>query len=852
MSSIATTGLVPEAEATVNRGSDWTLSIFGAMAALVVLLALAPAVLDGGTMRLMIELLLYLSLAQMWNLLAGYAGLVSVGQQAFVGVGGYMLFALAANAGLHPLVALIGSGFAGAIAAAIIGAFLFRLRGPHFAIGTWVMAEICLLTVAVMPGLGGGSGFSLPVAVVRELGTDRAWRDSLIYWLALGLAVVSVAGSYAVMRSRFGLALLAVRDSERAAESLGVDSGRIKFIVYVGTAAMTALVGGMIFLIKLRMTPDAAFSVLDWTAYVIFIVIIGGVGRIEGPLLGTLIFFGLRSLLADLGSVYLIVLGCVAVAAMIWAPNGLWGLIAARTGLELFPLQHRYQRGIGAPHSSLNKEAHSMQDAAGKTISKLISDDMAGSIYLGRFEPAKGGTVPVTEKATGEKLFVAGNANAADVAEAAKVAKAAQAAWGALPPTARGDVLRKFAAMCEAHMPEVSDWIIRETGSIPPKAPFEIMTTVREAIEVAGLTGQPVGHILSSSLPRTSYARRVPIGVVGVITPWNSPFILAARVVLPALAMGNSVVLKPDIQTPVCGGYALARLFELAGLPAGVLCVVPGGPLTGEALTLDPNIHMVSFTGSTLVGRRVAENGGKTLKKVALELGGNNAAIIFEDADIEKATSATAFGSFFHQGQICFTLGRHLVHESIAEAYGRRLSERAMGLHVGDPAAQQVHLGPIINEKQAARVETLVRDAVEKGATITAGGARDGLFYKPTVMVNVTTDMQLYKEEIFGPVAPITTFKTEAEAIALANDTAYGLASSIFTRDQGRAMRVARQLRTGIVHINDQTVNHEVFGPIGGMGASGNGARSGGPSALDEYTQWQWITVHDEVPAYPF
>jgi benzaldehyde dehydrogenase (NAD) len=482
----------------------------------------------------------------------------------------------------------------------------------------------------------------------------------------------------------------------------------------------------------------------------------------------------------------------------------------------------------------------------------VITPDMAGAIYLGVFKPAAGGKAPVTDKASLEVIFQGASGNATDVAEAARTARAAQGGWAALPPTQRGDVLRKFASLCERHIEEIGAWIVRETGSIPPKGSFEIMTTGREAIEIAALTGQPVGHILSSSLTRASYARRIPLGVVGVITPWNAPFVLAARAVLPALAMGNAVVLKPDLQTPVCGGYAVARLFEMAGLPKGVLCVVPGGPEAGEALTLDPNVNMISFTGSTVAGRKVAENAGKTLKKVALELGGKNSTLVFADADLEAVTSATAFGSFFHQGQICFAIGRHLVHESVAKTYGEKLAARARNLHSGDPNKGPVHLGPIINEKQASRVERLVGESVNAGARVTVGGKRDGLYFQPTVLEGVRPGMPIYREETFGPVASILTFRTEEEAIALANDTEYGLVASIFTADQARAMRVAAQLKTGIVHINDQTINHEVFGPIGGMGASGNGARSGGPSIMDEYSQWQWITVNEKIPAYPF
>jgi benzaldehyde dehydrogenase (NAD) len=481
----------------------------------------------------------------------------------------------------------------------------------------------------------------------------------------------------------------------------------------------------------------------------------------------------------------------------------------------------------------------------------LVSNGMRGALYLGEFSPAER-TIDVLEKASGKSLYLGALSSRDDVGKAARVARAAQPAWGAQPPTFRGDILRRFAALCEEHSKEIAEWIIRETGSIPGKAPFEIANAAREAIEIASYTGQPTGYILASPIDRPSYARRLPVGVVGVITPWNAPFVLAARGVLPALAMGNAVVLKPDAQTPVSGGYLIAKLFELAGLPKGVLCVVPGDATTGEALTLDPNVHMISFTGSTASGRKVAVAAAAGLKKVALELGGNNAAIIFDDADIDRVASATAFGSYFHQGQICFSTGRHLVQSGIAQRYSKILAEHARNLKVGDPYTEQVHLGPIINEKQAARAEKLLTDTVAAGGRVTAGGHRDGLFFEPTVIVDVDRSMPLFRNETFGPVAPITQFKTEAEAIELANDTDYGLVASIFTADQVKAFRVAAQLRTGIVHINDQTINHEVFAPIGGMGASGNGARSGGLSVMDEYSQWQWVTVNSIVPPYPF
>jgi benzaldehyde dehydrogenase (NAD) len=283
-----------------------------------------------------------------------------------------------------------------------------------------------------------------------------------------------------------------------------------------------------------------------------------------------------------------------------------------------------------------------------------------------------------------------------------------------------------------------------------------------------------------------------------------------------------------------------------------LLQIVPGGADTGEALVAHPDVSMISFTGSTPVGRRIGEVCGRMLKRAALELGGNNALIVLEDADLEKVSSAAAFGSFFHQGQICFTAGRHLVHESVAKKYTELLAQRAANLHSGDPHQAQVHLGPMINQKQVDRANKLLQASIAQGAKVEAGNAIDGLYFKPTVLSGVTPDMDVFKDEIFAPVAPITTFKTDAEAVALANQTEYGLVASIFSGNQSRAMHMATQMKTGIVHINDQTVNHDVFGAIGGMGASGNGARSGNVTSLDEYTHWQWITVGDEIPGYPF
>ena len=318
-------------------------SRIGTIAGALLLLALValPYWGDRASMRLAIEVFSYIALAQMWNLLAGYAGLVSVGQQAFVGLGGYTLFAFAIFLGVNPLLGLLLAGLVAALLAVPTAFVVFRLRGAYFAIGTWVVAEVYRLVFAQMGALGGGSGTSLPATIVRGIAESRDLREMLVYWMALAIAVAVLALVYVLLRSRWGLALTAIRDSEPAAESLGVNNYRTKLLIYVLTAEVTGVVGALIFLQKLRISPDAAFSVNDWTAFVIFIVVIGGIGRIEGPIVGTLVFFVLRELFADLGSWYLMMLGALAVAIMLVAPKGLWGYLADRYDLQLFPLQRR-------------------------------------------------------------------------------------------------------------------------------------------------------------------------------------------------------------------------------------------------------------------------------------------------------------------------------------------------------------------------------------------------------------------------------------------------------------------------------------------------------------------------------
>ncbi|MFL2782218.1 MAG: branched-chain amino acid ABC transporter permease [Rhodospirillales bacterium] len=332
--------IIPDFEFKVVRSTP--TSQFGAIFGIVILALLfsLPYWADRATIRLFVEIFYTLALAQMWNLLAGYGGLVSVGQQAFVGLGGYMLFILTINFGFSAILAVPLSGLICAILSLPIALIVFRLRGHYFAIGTWVVAEVFLLVFAQISSLGGGSGKSLPISIIKSISTTRAGRDSAIFWTALFVVAFTIIVIYLLLRSRHGLALTAIRDSEEASNSLGVNNFQAKLLVYVFAAFGTAAIGALIFLTKLRISPSAAFDI-NWTTTVIFIVVIGGIGTIEGPIIGTLIYFLLREPLSDFGSWYLILLGSTAVIVMLKAPQGIWGIISQTFDLHFFPIQRR-------------------------------------------------------------------------------------------------------------------------------------------------------------------------------------------------------------------------------------------------------------------------------------------------------------------------------------------------------------------------------------------------------------------------------------------------------------------------------------------------------------------------------
>jgi benzaldehyde dehydrogenase (NAD) len=472
----------------------------------------------------------------------------------------------------------------------------------------------------------------------------------------------------------------------------------------------------------------------------------------------------------------------------------------------------------------------------------------SGKICNGDWISPTGGEYQVVEPATGTTLGVVGRASVDDVLQAAERAAEAQKAWARAAFDERARVLRSAGQLWEQHMAEVMQWIVRESGSTAPKAGFELHVATNECYEAAAIATRPYGQLLRSEEPRLSFARRLPAGVVSVIAPFNAPLILSIRSVAPALALGNAVLLKPDPRTAVCGGVSLARVLEQAGLPPGVFHVLPGGVDIGEAVVTNPHVRVISFTGSTNTGRMVGELAARHLKRVHLELGGNSALIVLGDADLDRAVAAGAWGSFFHQGQICMSTSRHLVHESIVDDYVERLAATAEQLTVGDPARQQVALGPIIDERQQDKIHGFVTSSVGVGARLAAGGSYEALFYRPTVLADVTPGMPAYINEIFGPVAPVVQFSTLDEAADLASGTEYGLSLAILTRDVMKGMELAERIPSGIVHINDQTINDEAVAPFGGVGASGTGTRLGGAEwNIDAFTETQWVTVRGQI-----
>lgn len=482
----------------------------------------------------------------------------------------------------------------------------------------------------------------------------------------------------------------------------------------------------------------------------------------------------------------------------------------------------------------------------------LALETWEGRIFSGGWATASGGTALITAPGDGSAVASVGSGSAQDVARAAAAARAAQPAWEATPAPERARILNAAADILQRNGEELMPWIIRETGSIPPKAGIEIEHSAGFLRAAAAAAVEPAGRLVPSQDGRHEELLRVAHGVVGVISPFNFPLILSVRAIAAALATGNAVVHKPDPRTPITGGIIIARIFEEAGLPANLLHIVPGGGDVGAAICADPNIAMVSFTGSPEVGSKVGEACGRNLKRVQLELGGKNALIILDDADFTAAAANAAWGAWLHQGQICMATGLILAPAAMAGKLAQELAVKASRLPVGNPATDHCALGPLISDHEAQRVKGIVDDAVAKGAQLLAGGTPNGRLFPATVLAGVKPGMRAFDEEIFGPVAVVVAYDSDDHAVELANMSDYGLAAGIIGKDLGRARAIGNRLRVGHLHINDQTVMASPYAPFGGRGRSGNGTRISGPAIWEEFTQWVWVTTRSDAVVYPF
>jgi len=439
---------------------------------------------------------------------------------------------------------------------------------------------------------------------------------------------------------------------------------------------------------------------------------------------------------------------------------------------------------------------------------------------------------------------------------AVEAAAEAFPAWAALPPVAKQDLFLKAADAVRARQQELVQLAGTETGATFGFGMFQTEFIVGLLRQAAGLVYAPIGTVIPADMPGAfAMGLRQPVGVVAGLAPWNAPLILSLRSVVAPMAFGNTVVLKPSELSPLVGGLALARVFEDAGFPPGVFNVVthpPGGAGDiADVLFAHPAVRRISFTGSTATGRKLAEQAGRHLKRIVLELGGQNPLLVLDDADVDYAVDAACFGAFLHQGQICMSVRRILVDDKIGDDFVTKLATKVSTLKAGNPAEPDTIVGPLINPEAVHRVSSRIADAVAAGAKVVAGGRVEGNVVHATLLTDVPDDSELAREETFGPVATVTTVSGVDEAIRRANDTNYGLAAGIITTDHDRGLAVARRLEAGIVHVNDQTVHDEPQMPFGGIKDSGWG-RFGGLAAAEEFTDLRWITVQAGTRPFPF
>lgn len=466
-----------------------------------------------------------------------------------------------------------------------------------------------------------------------------------------------------------------------------------------------------------------------------------------------------------------------------------------------------------------------------------------------------GARFPVFNPADGAEWAVVSDANREDAIAAIEAASAAQPAWAALPFTMRANYMLKIADILERRRDEFIAALTAECGGWIRKSMFEIGYVPGVFRAAAAAAYLPTGESMPSDQLKVSMVERQPLGVVSVISPWNVPLLLSSRGMAVAMAVGNTVVLKPSEETPVTGGLMLAEVFEEAGVPAGVLNVVTCSrdhvAEVGDELVTNPKVKAISFTGSTAVGQHIAGTAGGLLKKACVELGGKDSLIILDDADLELAVSTARFGAFFHQGQICMSAEKIIVDRKLEDAFMTRFIAATKELQVGDPTQMDNQIGPMINETQAAKVDARLGQARQDGVTVHLGGFREGLYYQPTIITGATSEMEIFQEEVFGPVANIIFADGEDEAIALANDCKYGLSASVITQNEERGLAVARQIESGMAHVNDATIYDEPTIPFGGMKNSGLG-RHGGRWSVETFTDTRWLTIERGGRKRPF
>lgn len=455
---------------------------------------------------------------------------------------------------------------------------------------------------------------------------------------------------------------------------------------------------------------------------------------------------------------------------------------------------------------------------------------------------------------TGDVASTAPAMTPADADAVVEAAAAAFPAWSAMGPNARRALLTKAAAALEAKADQFVDAMMGEIGATEGWARFNLMLAAGMVREAAALTTQIGGEVIPSDKPGCiAMALREPVGVMLGIAPWNAPIILGVRAVAVPLACGNTVVLKASEQCPRTHSL-IAEAFEEAGLPPGTVGIVTNAPSdAGEvvgALIDNPHVRRINFTGSTHVGRIIAKRAAEHLKPVLLELGGKAPLIVLEDADLDEAVKAAAFGAFMNQGQICMSTERIIVVDAVADAFVAKFREKVGTMPVGDPREGKTPLGAVVDQKTVDHVRGLIADAVGAGAEQVNGGEANGVLMPAHVIDRVTPDMKLFREESFGPVVAVIRARDEDEAITLANDTEYGLSASVFTRDTARGLKVARRIKSGICHVNGPTVHDEAQMPFGGVKASGYG-RFGGKAGIDAFTELRWITIETQPGHYP-